>query len=298
MDMDRRMWLGAVGAGALAAGPAHAIEPIARAKGATMRLSLAAYSFNRQLPRGDKKTDFSLEKFIDFAAKLPLDAVELTSYYFPTTERSYLAARKGQCTRLGLDISGTAIGNDFCVADPQKLKAQVDSTKAWIEHASLMGCKTIRIFAGRVPKGGDEAAALKQCIRVTEEVCEYAGQYGIYLALENHGGITSTAAQILSIVKAVDSPWFGVNLDTGNFRTEDPYGDLAKLAPYSVNAQVKVEISPAGGKKQEADLPRLIGILREVGYRGYVALEYEASPDPFEAVPRYVEELRKLIDAA
>ncbi|MGL4551150.1 MAG: sugar phosphate isomerase/epimerase family protein, partial [Gemmataceae bacterium] len=88
--------------------------------------------------------------------------------------------------------------------------------------------------------------------------------------------------------------WYGVNLDTGNFKTADPYGDLAKIAPFAVNAQVKTEIFP-GGRREEADLGRLIGILRRADYGGYVALEYEAKEEPREAVPGYVEKLRKLL---
>ena len=64
-----------------------------------------------------------------------------------------------------------------------------------------------------------------------QEACDYAAKYGIFLALENHGGITATIDQMLTIVKAVKHDWFGVNLDTGNFHTADPYADLAKIAP-------------------------------------------------------------------
>lgn len=296
--LNRRQWLCGVGALGLAAvpSPSRAIDPIPRPEGGTMRLSLAAYSFNRLLRLDPKaKPSMTLEQFIDFASKLPLDAVELTSYYFPTTEREYLAARKGQCTRYGLDVSGTAVGNDFCVVEPEKRREQMDVVKRWIEHTSLLGGKTIRIFAGRVPQGGSEEDARKRCIDGIEEACEYAGQYGILLALENHGGITATLEQILAIVESVKSEWFGVNLDSGNFHTADPYGDLAKLAPYAVNAQLKTEMTPQGGAKEDADLERLVEILKQVGYRGYVALEYEGTEDPNIAVPKYVVRLRELI---
>ena len=75
------------------------------------------------------------------------------------------------------------------------------------------------------------------------------------LALENHGGITATPDQILQLVKAVDAPNFGVNLDTGNFHGADPYADLAELAPYAVNVQVKTEICRKG-QKQGGGRPR------------------------------------------
>ena len=97
-----------------------AIEPIQRVGPSNIRLSLAAYSFRQWLDL--KKKTMTLFDFIDLAATLPLDAVELTSYYFENTAPEYLAALKGRCTRLGLDVSGTTVGNNFCIADADKLK--------------------------------------------------------------------------------------------------------------------------------------------------------------------------------
>jgi sugar phosphate isomerase/epimerase len=286
----------AVGAGCWLAAPSRAIEPISRTGKPTIRLSLAAYSFRQLLDLKKKpKQEMTLHDFIDFAAGQPLDAVELTAYYFPETSSDYLAALKGHCTRLGLDVSGTAVGNDFCVADPEKLKAQIAMVKQWVEHTSRLGGKTIRIFAGNIPKGDTEEASRERCVASIQEACDYAAKYGIYLAIENHGGITATADQLLAIVKAVKHDYFGVNLDTGNFHTEDPYADLEKIAPYAVTTQIKTEVQPKGKPKEEADLKRLLDILRKTGYRGYVALEYEAAEDAKIAVPRHLETLRKLL---
>src|SRR5262249_50105432 len=146
-----------------------------------------------------------------------------------------------------------------------------------------------------VDKGDTEANARSRCIEAIQEACDYAGTYGIYLALENHGGITTTIDQILAIVQRVKHDWFGVNLDTGNFRSPDPYADLTKLAPYAVTVQIKTEIERTGRKKEDADLPRLIDILRAADYRGYVALEYEAAEEPKVAIPRHIETLKKLM---
>src|SRR5262245_18245332 len=274
--LSRRRFLQAGAAALVAAGAAPAIEPVRRTGKPQMRLSLAAYSYRKYLDLKLKPRPMTLEDFVDVAAEMGLDAVEPTAYYFDDTSPAYLSRLKARCTRLGLDVSGTAVGNNFCVAEPDKLKAQVDSVKHWVERASILGCKTIRIFAGTVPKGEAEEKARARCVAAIEEACDHAARYGVYLALENHGGITATAEQILAIVKAVKHDFFGVNLDTGNFHTSDPYADLARLAPYAVTAQVKTEIQRAGKPKEEADLGKLIDILRAVNYRGYVALEYEA----------------------
>ena len=103
--------------------------------------------------------------------------------------------------------------------------------------------------------------------------------------------------EIVDIIDGVeDSPWFGVNLDGGNFNTDDPYRDLEQIAPYAINVQIKTAISREG-KKEEADFERIVGILKKAGYRGYVVLEYEEKDEPREAIPGYIERLRKLIRA-
>jgi len=281
---------------ALATAPAAAIEPIRRPGKPHLRLSLAAYSFRKYLALNRKpKPSMTLDDFVDLAALLQLDAVEPTAYYFADTSPEYLARLKGRCTRLGLDVSGSAVGNDFCVPGASALKAQLASVKQWAERTARLGGKTVRIFAGRVARGDTEEKARRRCVAAIEEACEEAGKFGVYLALENHGGITATCDQILALVKAVKSDWFGVNLDTGNFHTEDPYADLARLAPYAVTVQLKTEIQRAGQKKEDADLKRLLDLLRAAGYRGYVALEYEAAEDPRTGVPRAVRALQKLL---
>lgn len=286
-----------VGAGA----KSIAAEPPQRTGKPYMKLSLAGYSFNRYLPKSWtpeqlKTAKMTLDDFIEYCAELDLDGCEPTAYYFPReVTDDYLNHLKQLTFRLGLDISGTAIGNDFCTTGDAR-KRQLAQTRAWIDHAARLGAPVIRIFAGRIPKGDSYEAAVERCVAGINESLDYAARKGVFLALENHGGITATADQLLQIVKAVQpSPWFGVNFDSGNFRTADPYADLEKIAPYAINAQVKVEMHPEGKGAEPADLKRIVKILKDAGYRGYLVLEYEAREDPKKAIPRYIDELRGLI---
>ena len=295
MTITRRQLLASALVGAVPAA-ANAIEPIRRSGKPHIRLSIAAYSFRQYLNLAKKpQPDMTLEQFADLAASYGLDAIEPTAYYFADTSPAYLARLKGHCSRLGLDVSGTAVGNDFCTPDADKLKGQIAHVKKWAEIAAALGAKTVRIFAGGVARGDTEEKARRRCVAAIEEACDHAAKVGVYLALENHGGITATCDQILAIVKAVRHDWFGVNLDTGNFHTPDPYGDLARLAPYAVTVQIKTEVQPKGKKKEDADLKRLLDILRSAHYRGYVALEYEAKEDPKTAVPKAIKALQKLV---
>lgn len=301
---SRRQFLTAAtltGTVAAASGVANAASPTVRTGKPYMKLSLAAYSFNRILKRRAPASELAnapmrLEDFVDYCAELDLDGCEPTAYYFPEiVTREYILKLKRQAFNLGLDISGTAIGNDFGLPYGPKRDEQLAMTREWIEHAALLGAPVIRIFAGNTPAGETDEAAIGRCVEGINESLKHAAQYGVFLALENHGGITSTPEQMLSIVAGVDdSPWFGVNLDSGNFRSDDPYRDLEKIAPYSVNVQIKVAVT-RNGTKEESDFKRVIGILKDAGYRGYIVLEYEEREDPKTAIPRYIDRLRDAI---
>jgi sugar phosphate isomerase/epimerase len=295
--------LSALGVGALSAGSQRAwsADPPVRNGKSHMKLSLAAYSFDRLLPKRATyeqlaTAPFSLEKFIDFCADQDLDGTELTAYYFPKDiTNDYLMSLKERTFRLGLDISGTAIGNDFCLPEGEARQQNLKMCREWIDHSAVLGAPVIRIFAGKIPAGDSEENARQRCIEGINESLDYAATKGVCLALENHGGITSTPEQMLRIIQGVkSSPWFGVNFDGGNFRTDDPYRDLAKIAPYATNAQIKVEVTP-GGKKELADLGKVVKILKDATYRGFLVLEYEAEEDPFVAIPRHLKTLRDLI---
>jgi sugar phosphate isomerase/epimerase len=266
-----------------------------------MKLSLAAYSFNRYLPnswRGKPKPDASmtLMDFIDYCGEQGVEGTELTGYYFPEkVTPEYLAKLKSHTQKQGLEISGTAIGNDFCVPAGEKLEFELNRAKLWIDHAAAIGAPVIRVFAGKVPKGDTEEAAIERCADTMNRALAYAGKKRVKLALENHGGITSTPEQMFSIIDQIKpSPWFGINFDSGNFQTDDPYRDLEKIAPLAINAQIKVVIKP-NRKPQPADFARIVSILKKAKYQGFVVLEYEEKAEPREEIPGYLNQLRELI---
>ncbi|MEX2141755.1 MAG: sugar phosphate isomerase/epimerase family protein [Pirellulales bacterium] len=275
---------------------AEAIEPIARGGRPKFKFSLAGYSYRDLFKPNNRfaKEALTLHEFADDCAKMQLEGTELTSYYFPpTVTNEYLTELRRHCFRLGLDVSGTAVGNDFCHPAGERRDREIASVKRWTDHAAVLGAPVIRIFSGSVKPKQMPEDAHRLAVAGIEECCDYAGQRGIHLALENHGGLTATAAGMIKLVQDVQSPWFGVNFDSGNFRSEDVYAELAEIAPYAINAQVKVVVSPRGQKKQPADFARLAKTLREAGYRGYIVLEYEESGDPRVECPKFIEQIRE-----
>ena len=278
------------------AGPFHRIgQP-------RLRLSLAAYSFRQSFrmmrgkpsakaPAAGKAMD--MFSFIDYCAAQGCEGAELTSYFFDEESDEYMIKLKRHCFLRGVGVSGTAIGNNFSLPKGPRLTDEIAQTKKWIDRAVLMGAPHIRVFAGVQAKDYPRAEADKMVISSLIECCDYAAKRGVFLGLENHDSIGS-AQTLIPMIKAVNSPWLGINLDSGNFRTADPYKDFAECVPYAVNVQIKAELGNAPAGKKEADLKRFTKLLRDGGYQGWVALEYEAPEDPATAVPRLLKELKGL----
>ena len=277
---------------ALLGGAAIAIEPFDRAK-AELKLGLAAISYHKQLDLA--KPTMTLFEFIDLAAEFPIEAVELTSYYWAETTAEYAKKLLAHSKKRKLPISGVPVRNEFTLTDDAKRKIEIAHVKKWIELAAIAEAKTVRVFAGNVAKGDKREKAIQRVVDAIEDCCKVAEKAGVLVALENHGGLTETPDDMIVIAKAVKSKAFGLNVDTGNFKTKEPYADIAKIVPYGVVCQVKSESFPAGKPSEEADMKKIVDILKTGKFQGYVILEFEAKEDPKTAVPRYLMELRKLI---
>ena len=285
-------------AGAALSRRAAAVPPIARTRPSRIKTSCSGYSFRDYLT-GKKEPKMTLLDFVDLCADMGFDATEPTGYYFPNpVTPEFLAELKRRAHILGIDVSGTAIANDFCLPPGEKRAQQIAHVKQWIDYAAAFGANTIRIFSGSVPKDHTLEEAQNWFVECVEEACAYAGEKGVFLALENHGGISIPVDGMMTLLEKVKSPWFAINLDTGNFNSADPYADMAKVAPYSVNVQLKLEIRPQGGKTQRADMDRIVGLLKEAKYSGYVAIEHETKEDPMVDVPKALAQLREALRKA
>jgi len=159
----------------------------------------------------------------------------------------------------------------------------------------------MRINAGWPPAGVKYDVAFKWAVECIREVCKYAQDYGIMIAVENHGGITATAEQVLKLIKAIDSDWFRVNLDVANFK-QNIYESIEMIAPFAVHVHAKVlqlKLEWLGLKsywiEKRLDYRRIIEILRENNYNGYLSLEYEGKDEEEIAIPRSIQFLRELV---
>jgi sugar phosphate isomerase/epimerase len=264
--------------------------PVRAASGdrARLRSAICAYSYRKEL---QAKT-LTYDDLIRIAVDLDIDGIDMTVYWFPSTKDEFLLPLKRLAFRSGVEIYSIAVRTEFSQLTPEGRQKEIADARNWVDVAVKLGAGHVRVFGGKIPKGGTEDQAAEAVIECLKPAAEYAGSKGIILGLENHGGVTEKAETILKIVKGVNSPSVGVNLDTGNF-TRDAYKQLEMIAPYAVNVQVKSDIRGADGTREPSDWDRICRMLVAAKYRGYLALEYEGTDMP--AMPGLLTKLRDLV---
>ncbi|MBS1835977.1 MAG: sugar phosphate isomerase/epimerase [Acidobacteria bacterium] len=255
---------------------------------ARLRPALCAYSFRDDLQKGVLK----YEDLIRIAAENDLDGVDLTVYWFPNTTDAFLLPLKRAAYRSGIEIYSISVRTELTKPAGADRDTTAADLRKWIDVAAKLGAGHIRVFGGKVPAGQTEATAADWVADMLGTASEYAGKNGVILGLENHGGITDRAETIVGIVKKVNSPWVGINLDTANFKTKI-YEQIEMIAPYAVNVQVKAMVRDENGPAP-SDWDRVAKMLVANHYRGYLALEYEEKAAAQEATPALFKKLREV----
>jgi sugar phosphate isomerase/epimerase len=295
--IGRRAWLGSMAALPLAG---LSVAPLRNARGqaapprrpALVKISCNLYSFNGPLTSGA----LTLDQVIDVCADLGFDAVDPTGYYFtgypePPADAEIFRIKK-HAFRLGLDISGTGVRNDFAQADRARREADVALVKRWMEVAARLGAPVLRIFAGReVPAGHTEREALDWVVESIEACLAHAERVGVMIVLQNHNDLVKTADQVLAIRHRIRSDWFGLNLDIGSLRTADPYDEIARLAPFAYTWQIK-ELVYRQGREERTNLDTVVRIVRDAGYRGYLPIETLGAGDPAVKLKQFLGDVR------
>lgn len=268
-------------------------------------LAVNAYSFSDLLEARDfrnKQQVYTLFNLIDWCASQNIKALDPTAYFFPAYPEvppdEYLEKFKNYAAKAGVVISGTGIRNNFASPDSSVRSAGVELAKAWIVAASKMGAPVVRVFAGEIPKDHEWKEVAGWMIECYKELAAFGAGYGVKIGIQNHGDMLQTAEQCIYVLDAVDSEWVGLIVDTGNFKTEDPYKDIAAVVPYAINWQVKESVFGLGNEIP-TDYKRLVRIVKDGGYKGYFPVEtlmVRGNPyNPFALVTGMLTELQKAI---
>lgn len=293
-----------IGPGHMPSGPDH---PVKQNTGSRIKLSVSSYSYWHF--KGDK---YPIEKVIEQAAALGLDGIDVLHRQMESEEPAYLQKLKRQAFTSGIALTCLSIHQGFVHPDKEELKKHIQHTIHCMQLAADMGIPCMRLNTGRwgtiksfdefMKNRGQEPAlagyteedAFKWCIDSIAECMPVAEKLGVLLALENHWGLGSTPEGMIRIMKAINSPWLQLLMDTGNF-LEDPYDKLEMIAPYTCFVQAKTYYGGGEWYSLDLDYPRIIGILRKVHYKGYLSIEFEGKEAADSGVDKSVRLLREIL---
>jgi L-ribulose-5-phosphate 3-epimerase len=290
---------------ALAAAPAPA--PAATVQGTApgrIRFAVSTYSYWHF-----EEQKYPVQKVIEQAAGLGFDGVELLHRQMDGETPAYLNSLKQLAFKHGLSLPMLSIHQDFVSPDAKERQEAIDHTKKCIALAAKLGVPAIRLNSGRwntiksfddlmKVKGNEppiqgytDEDAFKWCAESIKACLPDAEAAGVTLALENHWGLSTKVEALLRIYKDVNSPWLGINLDTGNW-PGDPYEGIERLAPYATIVQAKTYYGGGVWYTLDLDYKRIAGILKKAGFKGWVSLEMEGKEPAQTGVPKSIELLR------
>ena len=252
-----------------------------------------AYSYDKDLRHGP----MSMEDFILKAVELRVVGVDMTAYYFSSTDPEYLHSLRHLAYRHALAFSGAACGVSMVQPDAAKRADSLSEIKKWVDVTEQLGASHLRIFAGKLPEGAAFNDAITWVVEAMKAACDYSGRKGITLGVEDHEGVTQNASVCIEIMQRVNSPYAGINLDITNFVTtpaQDAYSQIAACIPYATNIHVRDRFYDG----TPVDMDRVWQIFAQAGHQGYVSAEYESSSanslPPSTGVPRLVEKIQAL----
>lgn len=244
-----------------------------------------AYSYRKYLETGK----MSMEDFILKGVELGLYAVDITTYWLKSTESSYLASLRHFAFKQGMAFSGTAISTNMCQPDSTKRAEELEKIRHWMDATELLGTSHLRVFGGELPSGATEEQGVQWIVETMKPACDYAAKKGVTLGIEDHGGITAKASTLLEILRRVDSPFAGINLDITNF-AENYYAQIEACLPYATHTHIRDVFE----NHEPVDLDRVFKMFAGAGYKGYMSAEYEGSEDAMTGVPKLIEKIKAL----
>lgn len=263
-------------------------------------ISIAEWSLHKSL-FGKKITN--LEFPVVAKKEFDISAVEYVNQFFKdkANDKNYLNELKKICDNEGVKSLLIMCDGEGKLGDPDKSKriSSVNNHKRWVEAAKHLGCHSIRVNASSSGSYDDQQ---KLAADGLSKLSEFASTHGLNVIVENHGGLSSNGQWLSAVMKSVNMKNCGTLPDFGNFRigggkTYDRYKGVKELMPFAKAVSAKSHDFDDNGNEIHTDYHKMMKIVIDAGYRGYVGIEYEGSKlgeyDGIKATKKLLESVRE-----
>ncbi len=245
------------------------------------KISLAEWSFHRAL-RANEMTNL---EFPVMARKLGLEGVEYVNQFFKdkAKDEAYLTELKKICKNEGVKSVLIMCDGEGMMGHPEKAERikTVENHKRWVDAAAFLGCHSIRVNAA---SRGSYEEQQKLSADGLQRLCEYGDTKKINIIVENHGGLSSNGEWLAGVMKMVNHKRVGTLPDFGNFTINrrtgeefDRYKGVELLMPFAKGVSAKSNVFDTEGNERNMDYFRLIEIVKDSGYKGFIGIEYEGT---------------------
>jgi len=244
------------------------------------QISLAEWSLHRTIR--SKKIDH-LDFFDITKNKFGLSAVEYVNVFFfdKANDSGYLNEMKIRADDLGIKSLLIMCDSEGDLGDPdpkQRTKA-IENHYKWVDAAKFLGCHSIRVNARST---GSYDEQMKLATDGLQRLTKFAKDLGINIIVENHGGLSSNGTWLSKVIQDIDHPMCGTLPDFGNFKIEDNtwydrYKGISELMPFAKGVSAKSNSFDHKGNETQTDYYKMIKIVLDSGYDGYIGIEYEGN---------------------
>jgi len=297
--MKRRTFLGlsAGTAGGLCLAGCTSLEAMLKGTKEPFEISLAQWSWHRRL-RGQQQPKMDNLDFAKEAKSLGINAIEYVNQFFKDKARdtNYLAQMRKRAKDNGVKSLLIMCDGEGNLGDPdrQRRTQEVENHYKWLGAAKYLGCHSIRVNAN---SSGSYTEQLKLAADGLRRLSEYAADYKLNVLVENHGGLSSNSQWLTSVIKKVSLPNCGTLPDFGNFPPEaNIYNSVEMMMLYAKAVSAKSYDFNEAGDETKIDYYRMMKIVLDAGYHGYVGIEYEgrrlSEDDGILATKRLLEKIQ------
>jgi len=270
-----------------------------------MQIGISSWSYRKAIESG--RMDFLA--FLDETRRQGAEGVEVANWHLAGDDKAVaLQQIVDHADQVGLGISALIAGNDFAMPAAADRAKQVADTIAWTRMAAEVGIERVNVFTGYHVDGQDPELERARVVDGFLEVVAEAEKHNVTLCLENHSTVHPDADGLLAIIRQVGSDRLRTNPDPTNFvrgfdrldaeSREQIYTETAKIVPLAANTHLKINTFTPEGDPEYVDVPRIIEIYRQVGYEGFIVLEYWGNGEPEEPNAKGVNVLKRAMGRA
>lgn len=240
-------------------------------------ISLAAWSVHRMFYAGKLK---QIEMPELCRKEFGIGGLELVNSFFPSPQYTYCRDLAKRAADQDVKILLIMVDGEGDMAHPEKAvrKQAVRNHRKWLDIAQVLGCHSIRCNSGEAKPGDSDAIA--RCADSFADLCALARPDKLNVLIENHWGLSSDPESLLAVIKKVNDPLLGTLPDFGNFPPEvDRYDAVRQMMPYAKAVSAKCYDFGPDGEDSKTDYGKMMKVVLDAGYHGFVGIEYEGKND-------------------